>query len=180
MLDDYPNVQSGPPKPSSIIRPQVFSMPPGTERYVVEGQGAVLIPIETGDHITVINDEGGQHCEIIACDPTGKVDAGIIGATTQGDAGGLKALLDSDNQSLRGLRMGLDARGIDVASAQAVHLFEATTRAKSEATFTATRDGSVVIAAPSGAMDFEHQNTATPLTVMIKKYQAGELAQVVA
>ena len=50
MLDDqYPTVKRGPPKPSVIIEPNVFSMPRGTERYVVEGGGAVFIPLETGD-----------------------------------------------------------------------------------------------------------------------------------
>ena len=169
MLDNYPRVQPGPPKPSSILKPNIFSLPAGTERYVVEGQGAVLIPIETGDQITIINEEGGQRCEIVASDPKGIMDAGIIGATTQGDAHGLKALLGGRDRSLRGLRMGLDARGIDLSVAQAVHLFEATTPAKTEASFRATRNGTVIIAAPSGVMDIEEQNTATPLTVMIKR-----------
>ncbi|MFT4914684.1 MAG: aminomethyltransferase [Yoonia sp.] len=169
MLDDYIMVRPGPPKPSKIIKPQVFSLPPGSERYVVEGLGAVLIPIEVGDQLTIINDEGGQHCEIIACSPKGVTDAGIIGATANGDAGGLKALLTSDNQSLRGLRMGLDARGIDLSKAVALHLFEATTPAKTEASFTAKRDGTVIISATGGAMDTEAQDTATPLTVMIKR-----------
>ena len=169
MLDDYPRVQPGPPKPSKIIQPNVFSLPRGTERYVVEGQGAVLIPLETGDQITVINDEGGQQCEIVVVDTSGRNDAGIIGATAHGDAGGLKALLSGDDQSLRGLRMGLDARKIDVGTMQAVHLFEATSPHKAEASFTASRDGTVIIAAPGDKMDFERQNTATPLTVMIKR-----------
>ena len=44
MLDDiYPQVQPGPPKPSEIFVPSVFSMPPGSERYVVPGCGACLI-----------------------------------------------------------------------------------------------------------------------------------------
>jgi aminomethyltransferase len=77
-------------------------------------------------------------------------------------------LLSSD-QSLRGLRMGLDARGIDLAIAGAVHLFEATSPAKIEASFAVNRDGVVIIAAPGGAMDFEAQDTATPLTVMVKR-----------
>ena len=169
MLDNYPNVKAGPPKPSRIIQPQVFSLPPGVERYVVEGQGAVLIPIDTGDQITIINDEGGQHCEVVVCDPKGRSDAGIIGANATADAGGLQALLTSNDTSLRGMRMGLDARKIDLAKAQAVHLFEATTPAKTEAKFTAVREGVVIIAAPAAAMDFEAQNTATPLTVMIKR-----------
>ncbi|MDO7727947.1 MAG: DUF1989 domain-containing protein [Loktanella sp.] len=169
MLDNYPNVKAGPPKPSRIIQPQVFSLPPGVERYVVEGQGAVLIPIDTGDQITIINDEGGQHCEVVVCGPKGRSDAGIIGLTATAGAGGLQALLTSNDKSLRGMRMGLDARKIDLAKAQAVHLFEATTPAKTEAKFTAVREGVVIIAAPAGAMDFEAQNTATPLTVMIKR-----------
>ena len=169
MLDNYPRVHAGPPKPSKIIQPQVFSMPPGVERYVVQGQGAALITVDAGDSITIINDEGGQHCEIVASDDSGHVDAGLIGAAAHGDAGGLKKLLDSADQSLRGLRMGLDARKIDVAQAQAVHLFEATTPAKTEASFTAVRKGVVIVAAPANAMDIEAQNTATPLTVMVKR-----------
>lgn len=169
MLDNYPRVQPGPPRPSKIIQPQIFSLPPGTERYVVEGQGAVLIPIETGDKITIINDEGGQHCEVVVCDPKGRSDTGIIGAKASGPAAGLMALLTSNDLSLRGMRMGLDARKIDMAKVQAIHLFEATTPARTEATFTANRDGVVIIAAPAGMMDFEAQDTATPLTVMIKR-----------
>lgn len=169
MLDDYPQVRPGPPRPSTIIKPQVFSLPPGTERYVVEGQGAVLIPIEAGDQLTVINDEGGQRCEILAYDTKGVADAGIIGAQANGVAVGLQALLTSSDRSLRGLRMGLDARGINVAQAAALHLFEATTPAKTEANFAVARDGVVIIAAPGGDMDLEAQNTATPVTVMIQR-----------
>ena len=169
MLDAYPRVNPGPPKPSKIIQPNVFSLPRGTERYVVEGQGAVLIPLEAGDQLTVINDEGGQRCEIVVVDASGRSDAGIIGATAQGDAGGLKALLMGDDQSLRGLRMGLDARKIDLGKAQAVHLFEASSPAKSEASFAVVREGTAIIAAPADKMDFELQDTATSLTIMIKR-----------
>ncbi len=169
MLDDYPMVRPGPPRPSTIIRPQVFSLPPGTERYVVEGQGAILIPIESGDHLTIVNDHGGQKCEVIACDPKGVADAGILGASANGVAAGLQALLTSTDHSLRGLRMGLDARGIDLVKAAAIHLFDATTPAKTEVGYTADRNGVVVIAAPAVAMDFEAQDTATPLTVMVKR-----------
>ncbi len=169
MLDEYPIVRPGPPKPSSIIKPRVFSLPPGMERYVVEGNGAALIPIETGDHLTIVNDEGGQRCEVVVADEKGKSDAGIIGAVAQGPASGLMALLTSNDRSLRGLRMGLEARGIDLGDTKAVHLFESATPAKDEAAFTVVRSGTIVIAAPGGAMDFEAQDTATPLTVLVKR-----------
>ena len=174
VLDNvYPNVVKGPPRPSAISQPRVFSMPPGTERYVVEGCGAILIPVEAGDKVTVINDEGGQSCELIAVDSKGKMDPGIVGDGANGDGRGLMALLTSSNQSLRGLRMGLDARGIDLAQAQSVTFFETTTPAKTEVEFPIQRDGSVIISAPhpnpDGAMDYEAQDTATPLVVMVKR-----------
>jgi aminomethyltransferase len=111
MLDNpYPKVRPGPPKPSTIIKPQVFSLPPGTERYVVAGCGAALIRVETGDSITITSDEGGQTCEIVAADGKGKIDPTLLGATGAGAATGLQALLTGSDQSLRGLRMGLAAR----------------------------------------------------------------------
>lgn len=169
MLDEYPSVVPGPPKPSEIIQPRVFSLPPGTERYVVEGCGAVLIPISAGDTVTIINDEGGQRCEVLAVDAKGAADPSILGTTGRGPATGLQALLVSDDQSLRGFRMGLDARKIDVAQGSAIHLFEDTTPAKTEQAYTVQRDGTLIVAAPGGKMDPEAQDTSTPLTVMIKR-----------
>jgi len=169
MLDDYPRVNPGPPKPSVIIQPNVFSLPQGTERYVVEGCGAALIPISVGDRITIINDEGGQRCELLALNKSGVSDLSVLGANGQGPALGLQALLNGNDHSLRGFRMSLEARGVDLAIAQCVRLFEASTPAKSEHAFTAERDGSLIVAAPGGKMDFETQDTSTPLTVMIKR-----------
>jgi aminomethyltransferase len=170
MFDDlYPKVQPGPPKPSEIIKPQIFSMPVGVERYVVEGSGAVLIPVETGDQVTIINDEGGQVAELVTADKRGRIDCGILDTKTNGQACGLRALLNTSNQSLRGFRMGLDARKIDLTNAQAVRLFDADTFAKSEEVFRIQRDGDLIVAAPGGAMDHEAQNTSTPLIVMVKR-----------
>lgn len=170
MLDDiYAKVRPGPPKPSKIFLPSQFTLPPGTERYVVEGMGAVLIPVFAGDQVTVINDEGAQVCEMVAAGKGGKIDPTILNATANAAADGLRALLTGSDQSLRGLRMGLDARGIDLADAPALRLFDAETRAKAEESLNVTRDGSLIIAAPGAPMDIEAQNTVTPLTVMIKR-----------
>lgn len=170
MLDSsYPSVVPGPPRPSGIYQPQIFSMPPGTERYVVEGAGAILLRLEEGDRLEIENTEGGQPCEIVCARSDGSFDCGLIGAAGQGAATGLLALLTSPDQSLRSLRYGIEARGLDLARAQAVHLFEATTPARTTQSFTATGDGVVIIAAPGGIMNFEAQDTATPLTVYIRR-----------
>lgn len=170
MLDDiYAKVRPGPPRPSKIFLPSQFSLPPGTERYVVEGMGAVLIPIYAGDQITVINDEGAQTCELVAAGKGGKIDPSILNAPANASADGLRALLTGSDQSLRGLRMGLEARGIDLTDAAVLRLFDTDTRAKAEETLNVTRDGTLIIAAPGAPMDAEAQNTTTPLTVMVKR-----------
>ncbi|MFT4743729.1 MAG: aminomethyltransferase, partial [Yoonia sp.] len=170
MLDEfYAKVRPGPPRPSKVILPSQFTLPPGMERYTVEGAGAILVPVEAGDQITIINDEGGQACEIIAAGKGGKIDAGILDAVANGQGDGLRALLTSDYESLRGLRMGLAARGIDLADAPAVCLFGSGTLAKTEETLKVTRKGNVIIAAPGDPMDIERQDTCTPLTVMLKR-----------
>jgi len=170
MLDSpFAKVRPGPPRPSEIIQPRVFSMPPGTERHVIAGAGAALIPVEAGDRLSVSNDEGGQACEILCAGPNGKSDPTMLGAAGNCGADGIKALLASGERSLHGLRLGLEARGIDLAAARAIRFFDAATPAAATEDFVAVRDGVVVIAAPGGAMDIEAQNTATPLTVMVTR-----------
>jgi aminomethyltransferase len=170
MLDNnYPNVQTGPPRPSKIIAPSMFSMPPGTERYVIQGSGAALINVEPGDTFVVINDEGGQICEILACDSHGVSDTGVLGCSVTGDAHGLKGLLSSGNHSLSSVRIGLGARGVDLTKAKSIELFDQMTPAKAEIKLRVQRGGFVVIVAPGGIMDLELQNTTTPLVVMVTR-----------
>lgn len=177
MLDLYADVKTGPPVPSKIIRPSAYSLPPGTERYVVEGCGAVLIPMEQGDHITIRNDEGGQVCELVVADSKGKIDAGIVGLTANCSASGLKALLTGNDQSLRGLRMGLDARKIDLAKAGANSFFGTSSKPREEVELTVSRSGIAIIAAPGSFMDIELQDTSTPLTVFVKRAKLKSAAR---
>lgn len=57
------------PSPSRILRPGVWSLPPGMERYVVPAGGALMIEIEPGDTITLTDMEGGQACELVPTEP---------------------------------------------------------------------------------------------------------------
>ena len=164
-FSQYPEVLSGPPQPSAILQPNVFSMPAGMERYVIEGSGAILLPVFAGDTFTIINDEGGQVCEILAADKKGKIDLSILNETPNNDARGLKQLLDTNNQSLKGLRLGMEARNIDLASAQGIINFRYTSsEAKSEATFRRQkRRCIIVVSAPGNSMDFrktKYDNTS--------------------
>lgn len=167
MLDSYPRVNPGPPRPSQIITPLGG---PRLERFEVPGGGAWLFQIGAGDTVTVVNLEGGQRAELVAADATGRVDAGLLGVTANADAAGLRALLAAGNGAgLGGLRLGIERRGIDLASARAVACFGTESAAGSEQSFTATRDGVLIVAAQGAAMAPDAQDTATPIGVRVQR-----------
>ncbi len=164
---DYPEISSGPPRPSLILRPGMIL--PGAERYQVAGAGAVLVEVEAGDRITVRNLEGGQPCELVAFDRSGRSDPGIVGAKGNSNAAGLKALLLAGDDSLRSLRGGIERRNLQLANAEAVRFFDAATPAGVEQSFPVTRAGYLVAAAPGGPMPVDSHDTATPLVLTLQR-----------
>jgi len=167
----YPDVVPGPPRPSGIVLGGSLSLPAGLERYEVAGAGAVFVSVEAGDVVTVRDLEGGQACELVAADASGRTDASILGVKSNSNAAGLKALLSGDNDSLAAFRAGLARRHIDLGQAEAVRLFGSTSTAGSEESFTITRDGSLIAAAPGGPMAIDGHDTATPILVLVRRAQ---------
>lgn len=173
MLDvAYPRVIPGPPRPSQILTPNSALARPGIETYEVQGGGAMLIAIAAGDRVTVTNIEGGQIAEVMAADDKGRIDAGILGHAPNSDAAGLKVLLSGGpgaGSGLGGLLLGLQRRNIDLARAGALALFDTSTPAGSAETFTVTRAGVLIVAAPGQPMTPDTQATVTPLAVQIQR-----------
>lgn len=177
MPDSYPRVSPGPPRPSRIMTPASLARHSGRERHEVPGAGALLIRLGAGDRVSLANPEGGQVCELVAADARGRIDAGILGVAPNGDARGLKALLAAGTGSgMGGLRLGIARRGIDLAQAGAVVLFGADTPAGTVESFTATRDGVLIVAAPALPMDPGGQDTATPLVVTVQRSALVQVA----
>lgn len=159
----------GPPAPSRARRPLAYRTGPAEERHAVPGRGALVLEIRTGDRIEVTNDEGGQRAELLAAHPDGRADCGLLGWAGDCAAEGLRDLLASGEPSLARLRRALERRGIDLSAARAIGLFGAGSRAGEAVGFTAQGVGVAIIAAPGPVMDFERQDTATPLTVKITR-----------
>jgi aminomethyltransferase len=68
-----------PPRPSTILRPGLRSLPFGTERYVVRGGGSLTVRIAAGDRLKLVDIEGLQPAELLATGPDGRPDTGILG-----------------------------------------------------------------------------------------------------
>src|SRR5688572_17517487 len=157
------------PRPSIVYRPGLPTLAKGTERYKVAGGGSLVLDIKAGDRLSVTDLEGGQACEIVAVDSTGGSHPALLGARDGSEPSGLKAILAGDEVSAVRVRKALARRGIDLGKAKAIRLFGSTSPAGTKQSFTAERDGTLIIGAPGGKMDAEAQDTATPLEVRLER-----------
>lgn len=161
--------RAGPPRPTRARRAAAYGLAPAQERHAVPGAGALVVEIRPGDRLEIVNDEGGQRCELLAAHPDGRIDCRLLGWSGDVEAEGLRALLASGEPSLARLRAALVRRGIDVSDARAIGLFGASSRAGEAVSFAAQGAGWVIVAAPGTPMDFEAQDTSTPLTLKITR-----------
>jgi aminomethyltransferase len=87
-----------------IKEPGLNSLPPGVERYVVEGGGLTGIQILPDDEIEIINNEGNQICEISVFNKDGKSELAILGLKEIKDNSEIKKILfKKDETSLLAL-----------------------------------------------------------------------------
>ncbi|MDZ7788363.1 MAG: hypothetical protein U5K73_09650 [Halofilum sp. (in: g-proteobacteria)] len=73
-----------------VRTPGIPTLPAGLERYRVVGGGTMMVPVEGGDRITIIDVEGRQTAEVVAFSG-GRVRPEILGARAGGSASGLEA-----------------------------------------------------------------------------------------
>ncbi|GLR55694.1 DUF1989 domain-containing protein [Rhizobium indigoferae] len=155
--------------PSLVHYPGIPTLPEGTERYRAKGGGSVVVRVEPGDRVSVIDSEGGQVCEISFLDEKGRFLATGLGTPFSNSAEGLKAILQAEDESAARTRAALQRRGADLAVAGALSIFGAGSTPGSRAEFTVSMKGLLIVAAPASAMSPEAQDTATPIEIRIKR-----------
>ncbi|WP_062762161.1 DUF1989 domain-containing protein [Falsirhodobacter sp. alg1] len=168
-------MRPGAPRASRARRPEIFGRAPDLERYTVQGGGAIVVEIAPGDRLEILNDEGGQPCEVLGAHPDGRLDAGLLAARADGPADGLRALVAAGTAPR--LRQAFAMRNIDLAGARAIRLFGPAARAGDAVSFTSQGKGWIIIAAPAAPMDFEAQDTATPLTLRLTRAKPRRVGQ---
>ena len=62
----------------NLKEPGLNVLPPGVERYVINGGGLTGIQIFPEDEIEIINNDGNQICEISVFNKDGKSELGIL------------------------------------------------------------------------------------------------------
>ncbi|MDC7746936.1 DUF1989 domain-containing protein [Rhizobium binxianense] len=169
MRELHPAMGLRPATASLVHYPGIPTLPEGTERYRAKGGGSVVVRVAAGDRVSVVDSEGGQVCEISFLDGKGRFLAAGLGAAFSNSAEGLKAILQTEDESAARTRAALQRRGADLAAVGALRLFGTGSTPGSQADFTISMKGLLIVAAPAAAMSPEAQDTATPIEVRIKR-----------
>ncbi|MEI6699790.1 MAG: DUF1989 domain-containing protein, partial [Mycobacteriaceae bacterium] len=162
------------PPASRIVRPGVRVLAPGVERYRVPGAGSVVVAVGTGDQLLLTDTEGGQACELLFCDMSGRFDLAALGVAGDSDAAGLKAMLAGTGDSAVRTLSALRRRNIDLGQARATRLFGGQSQAGNTASLSVARDGLLTVAAPGADMSPEAQDTVTGIELRIIRAQGRE------
>ena len=84
-----------------IREPGLNVLPPGVERYVVNGGGLTGIQLFPDDEIEIINNEGNQICEIAVFNKDGNSDLSLLSLKEIKDSVEIKKILSSKDETSR-------------------------------------------------------------------------------
>ena len=191
-LPPQTTVTNIPPSASRVFRagssPILSNYSANAPRYEVAGNGTLLIDMEVGDVLTLINQEGGQPCELFS---TGKNSVqntqAMFGQSVKKGAKGVHDILFGNSSAgpnfnishqsfgARRVRQFLEKSNIDLEATDILQFFDNSTRAGEKIKLLAHEAGSVLIAAPGSVMDFEAQDTTTPIEVVITRVKKSSM-----
>jgi len=154
---------------AGILLPGLPVLEPGVERHPVPAGGSRALPVEAGDEVTLLDPEGLQPGELVLFGPDGRSDAAMLGARGSGRPDGVISVLDNGSPSGARVARALDAAGFKLGKADAVRVFADGSRPGDMATFHATCDGLLIVAAPGGPMQPGAQDTPTDLILYIRR-----------
>ena len=145
-----------------------YNLPENIERYIVKAQGLIGLDIFSGDKIKIINTEGGQLCEVIVFDSSGKNNQSIIGEKINGDAKFIKYIL-SNNNDKKLLLDKLKKKKIDFNKAKSSNFFDQDSIAQQSLELVTQEDGFIIFTAPGEDMLVDKQNAPTDIEVVIER-----------
>lgn len=157
------------PEPSEIKRPGILTLPDDLERYVVAPRGSVIVEVFGGDHISVVDLEGLQPCELITAASNGRMDATLLDQKATANADGFLQILSGEDESAKRAHRALKRRNIQIEKAKAIRVFGEGSRAGDQAEFKVLENGHLIVCAPGDPMDAELQDTTTPIELFIKR-----------
>ena len=154
---------------ANIKEPGLNVLPPGVERYVVNGGGLTGIQILPDDEIEIVNNEGNQICEISVFNKEGKSEPAILNLKENKNASEIKKILSNkDESSLIALHQ-LKKRNLDISKSKASIVFDKDTSWGEKIKIKSKDKCYCIFAAPGTKMLVHEQNPPTDLTIFVKR-----------
>ena len=151
---------------SNLIKnPGLRVLPPGVERYVIQGGGIHVFEINSDDKIEIVNDEGKQFCEVIAFNSKGKHDLTILNLKENSDGDFLKKSISQD-QKISNI---FKKKNLDLERSKASRLFNKDCPMGEIVTLQSKDKCIVMIGSPGELMSVHNQNPPTSLTIFIHR-----------
>ena len=152
-----------------IREPGLNALPPGVERYVVNGGGLTGIQLFPGDEIEIINNEGNQICEIAVFNKDGNSDLSLLSLKEIKDSAEIKKILSSKDETSRVAAYQLKKRNLDIKNSKSAIVFDKDAPWGEKLKLKSKDKCYSIFAAPGPAMLVHEQNPPTDLTIFIKR-----------
>ena len=107
-----------------IREPGLNVLPPGVERYVVNGGGLTGIQLFPDDEIEIINNEGNQICEIAVFNKDGNSDLSLLSLKEIKDSAEIKKILSSKDETSRVAAYQLKKRNLNIKNSKSAIVFD--------------------------------------------------------
>ena len=154
---------------ADIKEPGLNVLPPGVERYVVNGGGLTGIQIFPDDEIEIINDEGNQLCEIVVFDKDGKSNLGILSLKNSKKTSEIEKILSKRDESSIIAARQLSKRNLQILKSESSIIFSKDTSWGEKVKLNSKDKCYCIFAAPGKEMIVHDQNPPTDLTIFIKR-----------
>ena len=154
---------------ADIKEPGLNTLPPGVERYVVNGGGLTGVQIFPEDNIEILNNEGNQICEILVFNKDGKSELSILNLKEIKSESEIKKILLKKNESSLTALYQLKKRNLDIAKAKSSRVFDKNTNLGEKVKLKSKDKCYCIFAAPGSEMLIHEQNPPTDLTIFVKR-----------
>ena len=150
---------------NAIKNPGLRTLPPGVERYHVQGGGINILEIFPEDKIEIINDEGKQICEIIVFNAKGKGDLSILSLKENSNGDYLKKAINQDRKILQLLKK----KKLELNKSKSSIIFSEDCPMGEKINLKSKDACIVMLASPGMAMDVHNQNPPSSLTIFLHR-----------
>ncbi len=149
----------------AIKNPGLRTLPPGVERYQIQGGGINVLEIFPEDKIEIINDEGKQICEIISFNSKGKGDLSILNLKENSNGEYLKKAINQDEKISKLFKR----KNLELNKSKSSIIFNEDCAMGEKITLTSKDKCTVMISSPGTEMNVHNQNPSTSLTVFLHR-----------